>query len=261
MARLNLTLLMSHLACADEPEPSAEWAPADGFRHLAPPPARGTRKPCQFERHLPGQGLHPRPGAAGHRALWRQSRGAAGRIRCCPSPISRARCCSCARSRPARASAMAPPGGQRGRPASRFWVRATRMACRASLSSRSTHGPAQVFIGGRRCPVIGRVSMDMMAVDVTAVPVDLCRRGTRAELIGPNIAIDETAEWAGTISYELLTRLGQRFTRLYSGGRINSLRGSPHREFPRQSGRLSSWPFSPRPGASRSSSRMRCCRA
>jgi len=58
----------------------------------------------------------------------------------------------------------------------------------------------------------------MLAVDVTAVPVDLCRRGTRAELIGRNIAIDETAEWAGTISYELLTRLGQRFTRLYSGG-------------------------------------------
>ena len=51
-----------------------------------------------------------------------------------------------------------------------------------------------------------------------SVAVDLCRRGTRAELIGRNIAIDETAEWAGTISYELLTRLGQRFTRLYSGG-------------------------------------------
>jgi alanine racemase len=87
-----------------------------------------------------------------------------------------------------------------------------------SLSSRATNGPAQAFIGGRRCPVIGRISMDMMAVDVTGVPVDLCQRGTRAELIGRNIAIDETAEWAGTISYELLTRLGQRFTRLYSGG-------------------------------------------
>jgi alanine racemase len=56
---------------------------------------------------------------------------------------------------------------------------------------------------------------------VTSVPVDLCHRGTRAELIGRNIAIDETAEWAGTISYELLTRLGQRFTRLYSGGESN----------------------------------------
>jgi alanine racemase len=36
-------------------------------------------------------------------------------------------------------------------------------------------------------------------------------------IIGPNIAIDEVAQWAGTISYELLTRLGQRYARLYSG--------------------------------------------
>ena len=57
-----------------------------------------------------------------------------------------------------------------------------------------------------------------MAIDVTGVPLHLCARGTRAEIIGRNIAIDEVAEWAGTISYELLTRLGQRFTRLYSGG-------------------------------------------
>jgi alanine racemase len=87
-----------------------------------------------------------------------------------------------------------------------------------SLSSRASNGPAQAFIGGRRCPIIGRVSMDMMAIDVTSVPLHLCARGMRAEIIGRNIAIDEAAEWAGTISYELLTRLGQRFTRLYAGG-------------------------------------------
>jgi alanine racemase len=87
-----------------------------------------------------------------------------------------------------------------------------------SLSSRATNGPAQAFIGGRRCPVIGRISMDMMAIDVTDVPLHLCARGMRAEIIGRNIAIDDVAEWAGTISYELLTRLGQRFTRLYAGG-------------------------------------------
>ena len=86
-----------------------------------------------------------------------------------------------------------------------------------SLSSRATNGPAQAFIGGRRCPVIGRISMDMMAIDVTDVPLHLCARGMRAEIIGRNIAIDDVAEWAGTISYELLTRLGERFTRLYAG--------------------------------------------
>lgn len=86
-----------------------------------------------------------------------------------------------------------------------------------ALSSRAVDGPAQLFIGGRRCPVIGRVSMDMMAIDVTGLPVDGVRRGTRAEIIGRNISIDEAAAWAGTISYELLTRLGSRYARLYTG--------------------------------------------
>jgi alanine racemase len=86
-----------------------------------------------------------------------------------------------------------------------------------ALSSREQQGPAQVFIGGRRCPVIGRVSMDMMAIDVTGLPPGSVARGTRAEILGRNIAIDEVASWAGTISYELLTRLGSRYARLYTG--------------------------------------------
>ena len=47
--------------------------------------------------------------------------------------------------------------------------------------------------------------------------VNAVSRGTRAEIIGNNIPIDEAAAWAGTISYELLTRLGSRYARLYSG--------------------------------------------
>jgi alanine racemase len=92
-----------------------------------------------------------------------------------------------------------------------------------ALSSRAVDGPAQLFIGGRRCPVIGRVSMDMMAIDVTGLPADSVRRGTRAEILGRNISIDEAAAWAGTISYELLTRLGSRYARLYTGLESDSL--------------------------------------
>ena len=84
-----------------------------------------------------------------------------------------------------------------------------------SLSSRESNSPPQVFVGGRRCPIIGRVSMDMMVIDVTDLPLPV-RRGDRAEILGPNILIDEAASWAGTISYELLTRLGSRYARLYS---------------------------------------------
>jgi alanine racemase len=59
--------------------------------------------------------------------------------------------------------------------------------------------------------------MDMMAIDVTELPPGSVARGTRAEILGRNIAIDEVASWAGTISYELLTRLGSRYARLYTG--------------------------------------------
>ena len=86
-----------------------------------------------------------------------------------------------------------------------------------ALSSREQTGPAQVFINGRRCPVVGRISMDMMGVDVTDLAEGSVTRGTRAEILGRNIAIDEAANWAGTISYELLTRLGSRYARLYTG--------------------------------------------
>ena len=86
-----------------------------------------------------------------------------------------------------------------------------------ALSSRQPQGPAQVFISGRRSPVIGRISMDMMAIDITDLPAGSVRRGTRAEILGRHIGIDEAASWAGTISYELLTRLGSRYARLYTG--------------------------------------------
>ncbi|MGB9141123.1 MAG: alanine racemase [Aestuariivirga sp.] len=84
-----------------------------------------------------------------------------------------------------------------------------------ALSSGTSNTPPQVFLDGQRCPIIGRVSMDMMAIDVTDLPRQV-KRGDRAEILGSNIPIDEAAGWAGTISYELLTRLGSRYARLYS---------------------------------------------
>ena len=84
-----------------------------------------------------------------------------------------------------------------------------------ALSSGNTSTPPQIFLGGKRCPIIGRISMDMMAIDVTDL-LHAVSRGDRAEILGPHILIDEAAGWAGTISYELLTRLGSRYARLYS---------------------------------------------
>lgn len=76
---------------------------------------------------------------------------------------------------------------------------------------------AEVVIAGVRCPVIGRISMDMMAVDVTDLPPGSIAQGTRAEIMGRSISLDEAAGWAETISYELLARLGGRFARTYTG--------------------------------------------
>jgi alanine racemase len=84
------------------------------------------------------------------------------------------------------------------------------------LSSKQKDGPAQVWVGGKRCPIVGRVSMDMMGIDVTEVKPSKLARGDRAEIFGHKISIDEAAGWAGTISYELLTRLGSRYARVYS---------------------------------------------
>jgi alanine racemase len=84
------------------------------------------------------------------------------------------------------------------------------------LSSGPKGGPAHVFIAGKRCPVVGRVSMDMMTIDVTNLPEGKLAKSDAAELFGKNITIDEVAGWAGTISYELLTHLGRRYARVYS---------------------------------------------
>jgi alanine racemase len=80
------------------------------------------------------------------------------------------------------------------------------------LSSHGNQPNAHVWLAGKRCPIIGRVSMDMMGVDITNT--GRVRAGDYAEIFGPHISVDETAISAETISYEVLTRLGNRYTRV-----------------------------------------------
>jgi alanine racemase len=84
------------------------------------------------------------------------------------------------------------------------------------LSSSTQVGPAQVAISGVRCPIVGRVSMDMTCVDVTDLNPAKLTRAQEAEFFGKTVSVDEAAGWAGTISYELLTHLGNRYARVYS---------------------------------------------
>ena len=79
-----------------------------------------------------------------------------------------------------------------------------------------TNDPARVFVGGAFAPLAGPVSMDMITVDVTDIAGEKVQRGTKVELLGSNISVDDMARWAGTISYEVLTALGSRYARVYS---------------------------------------------
>jgi alanine racemase len=80
------------------------------------------------------------------------------------------------------------------------------------LSSKSD---AVALIANRRCAMVGRISMDLMAFDVTGLPDDLVRRGAYATLIGDGITVNDIARWSGTIGYEVLTGLGRRYRRVW----------------------------------------------
>ncbi len=64
------------------------------------------------------------------------------------------------------------------------------------------------YIGDYPVPIVGRVSMDFITVDVTDVPEELTRRGGWVEVMGERVTVDDLTDKAGTIGYELLSRLG-----------------------------------------------------
>lgn len=77
---------------------------------------------------------------------------------------------------------------------------------------------AAAWLDGVRLPFAGRVSMDSIVLDVSALPPDRLRPGDLVELIGPRQTVDDLAAVAGTIGYEILTGLGARFHRVHENG-------------------------------------------
>lgn len=84
-----------------------------------------------------------------------------------------------------------------------------------TASASDQRAGARAYVRGKPAPIVGRVSMDLIAIDVTDVPG--VERGDWAELFGPHVPVDEAADTAGTIGYELLTGLGSRYARRYVG--------------------------------------------
>lgn len=121
----------------------------------------------------------------------------------------------------------ASPGETVGYGATRTLTRPSRIATVAvgyadgffrSLSTKDGVSGFAAYAGDHAAPILGRVSMDLITVDVTDVPEALSARGGWVELIGPHVSATTLARHAGTIDYEVLTNLGARALRRYIGG-------------------------------------------
>jgi alanine racemase len=84
-----------------------------------------------------------------------------------------------------------------------------------ALSGSNTRPGGKVAIRGKVCPIVGRVSMDLVAVDITELGGNLPSPGERAEILGANVSVDDQADAAGTIGYEILTSMKGRYPREY----------------------------------------------
>ncbi len=84
------------------------------------------------------------------------------------------------------------------------------------LRSASHHGHAG--IAGQRVPIVGRISMDLLTLDVTGIDPGAIHPGMLVDLLDEHYGVDDAAAAAGTIGYEILTSLGRRAARIYRGG-------------------------------------------
>lgn len=81
---------------------------------------------------------------------------------------------------------------------------------------RALSNQGHAFIGGHKVPVAGRISMDMLALDVSALPESQLTPDSHAEFINAQQTVDDIAAACDTIGYEIFTRIGQRVKRVYS---------------------------------------------
>ena len=204
-------LVMSHLACADTPSHPMNRAQLADFRDLSqifPGVPRSLANSSgivlgadyHFDWVRPGLGLYggnPVPG----------QKNPLSRVVEVTAPVLQVR--------------TVRPGESVGYGAS-FRPDLTRRIATVSAGyadglARALAGAGAVFIRGRSAPIVGRLSMDLIGVDITDIPEPAIKAGDRVEILGDHISVDDLAAAAGTISYEILTSLGHRYLRHYRG--------------------------------------------
>jgi alanine racemase len=102
-----------------------------------------------------------------------------------------------------------------------------RSASSTDAKLRAAAPAGEAIVAGRRCPFAGRVSMDLIVLDVTDVPEGAVARGDCATFIGADLTIDEVGARAGTIGYEILTGLGRRYARVVLNAETAHDRSAP----------------------------------
>lgn len=200
-------VLMSHLACADEVDNQLNTAQREAFLEIAShwPEARKSLSNSagmalgsdfMFDLTRPGIALY-----GGGIPMGTQI-----------SPVLTLHA-------PILSVFMAPKGASTGYGATRKFGRHHRLATvalgYADGFPRTSSNNGFAFIAGQRCKIVGRVSMDMLTLDVTDLTC-MIAPGMMVELIGENAGLEDQAEEARTLGYELLTGLGKRIERVWN---------------------------------------------
>jgi alanine racemase len=208
---IELRAVMSHLACPEEPE---HWLNAQQLARFRAATAVLPRVPASlvassgiflgadyhFAIARPGAavyGVNPQPGKPNPMAQVIRLKGKIVQTRNVDTGDTVGYGATYRRDRPGRIATVA-VGYADG------WLR--------SLSNRGN-----AAIAGQLVPVVGRISMDLITLDVSGLDPHLTRPGEFAELIGAERGVDAVGAEAGTSGYEMLTALGRRYHRVYTG--------------------------------------------
>uniref|UniRef100_B0SWK5 Alanine racemase n=1 Tax=Caulobacter sp. (strain K31) TaxID=366602 RepID=B0SWK5_CAUSK len=210
LKHVNITLVISHLACASEPDHPLNARQLARFTEAAAlfPNARRSLAnsggiflgdPYHFDQCRPGISLY----GGGPRDI----------------PDTRIQAVVTLEA-PVLQTRVVPRGESIGYGAAFTAQETTRVAILAAGYAdgvpRAAHPRGAVWFDGARRPMLGRVSMDLIAVDIT--DCDAARPGAMMQILGPDVLVDDAAAAAGTTAYELLTRIAPRARRVVRGG-------------------------------------------
>jgi alanine racemase len=213
--RIGVSLVMSHLACADQPETPMNRTQLLAFEQLraALPTAPASLAASDglmlgadyyFDMVRPGYALYGGQPTTGVTAPVR--------------PAVRVRARVLQVRDVAEGDAVGYGASWRAARASRIATVSAGYADGTARTSSAASGQTGGSVGfrGRLAPIVGRVSMDLITVDVTDLGQAAPHRGDFVDLVGPGLTLESVGAAAGTIGYEVLTRLPRRFERRYA---------------------------------------------